>query len=660
MNLDYSSINKRDISFNNSFINNTLEELRKMKDYCKLIITEYNIIINKIKQYINNSSKSQYLNELNSIIDKYINFLQKANPNKDNDIQENNNHHYNLKTTFNKYYNEISDLFKDKSIIKINELNEIIENIIHNIQGFISPTTNQNSDNNSKNKSDNNNNNFGNIMQGELYKDKSGLDNFYGSFDNSKIIEDVNESQICDGCEGGKAFKYCTHCKMMFCISCCQEIEKGLANHFFIDLDEDKVQNQKEKEKFLNSFLNIIKEYIFKCNYIIKNEEYNFIDKDTFRKFQYPYIQDEKNLNNQKFFLDEINDVYRIIKNKIDINNSINEEELCDLLYVNFNRIVFPIYNQYDIYDMKFWNESYKGNEKIKIIKQQEEKEKKINNARKNNKLFYMIINIINTKIDNYNSILDNEEIIKDKISKVFFIHNDNIIISKNDKRIFMDNFIKLNIFNELSHMEIKNNYSNIQKLYEYKLIIDGLIRHECTIPEECLNYKYNFITPNTSLNLERGKEIYNPPYGWIGIGLDIYKKYNEDNNWINLKDNTSKWAIAYYGFGENVNENEIKTKLYNIIIKKDLKKDKEQPKCHYYDKRHKKKKIGVGIYMSPYIDVAEKMSGLIQFNNKRYKIVLMARVLIEKIREPDDNSFWVLNPNDIRFYRILLREISY
>ncbi len=80
--------------------------------------------------------------------------------------------------------------------------------------------------------------------------------------------------------------------------------------------------------------------------------------------------------------------------------------------------------------------------------------------------------------------------------------------------------------------------------------------------------------------------------------------------------------------------------------------------RCHYWDKRHKKKKIGVGIYMSPYIDEAEQLSGIIKFNKKRYKIVLMARVLIENIREPDDCRFWILNNKDIRIYRILVKEI--
>ena len=36
-----------------------------------------------------------------------------------------------------------------------------------------------------------------------------------------------------------------------------------------------------------------------------------------------------------------------------------------------------------------------------------------------------------------------------------------------------------------------------------------------------------------------------------------------------------------------------------------------------------------------------------------------MARVLIEKIREPEDVEYWILNNDDIRVYRILVKEIN-
>ena len=34
-----------------------------------------------------------------------------------------------------------------------------------------------------------------------------------------------------------------------------------------------------------------------------------------------------------------------------------------------------------------------------------------------------------------------------------------------------------------------------------------------------------------------------------------------------------------------------------------------------------------------------------------------MAKVLVENIREPKDHSFWILNKEDIRIYKILVKE---
>ena len=40
-------------------------------------------------------------------------------------------------------------------------------------------------------------------------------------------------------------------------------------------------------------------------------------------------------------------------------------------------------------------------------------------------------------------------------------------------------------------------------------------------------------------------------------------------------------------------------------------------------------------------------------------KIILMARVLIEKISEPEDAEQWILKNEDIRVYRILAKLIE-
>ena len=66
-------------------------------------------------------------------------------------------------------------------------------------------------------------------------------------------------------------------------------------------------------------------------------------------------------------------------------------------------------------------------------------------------------------------------------------------------------------------------------------------------------------------------------------------------------------------------------------------------------DKRHRGRTIGKGIYLTKDINIAEEYSGIIPFNCKKYKIVLMAKVLIDKIREPENYNY--LKPSIFIYY---------
>ena len=85
---------------------------------------------------------------------------------------------------------------------------------------------------------------------------------------------------------------------------------------------------------------------------------------------------------------------------------------------------------------------------------------------------------------------------------------------------------------------------------------------------ENYLDYKGNFILPNKSLNLFRGSEKYYPPYGWFGIGLKVLGKY-ENDDWLNKKDRSSSWAIAYHGVGRISTLDEINNMIKGILEKK-------------------------------------------------------------------------------------------
>ena len=74
----------------------------------------------------------------------------------------------------------------------------------------------------------------------------------------------------------------------------------------------------------------------------------------------------------------------------------------------------------------------------------------------------------------------------------------------------------------------------------------------------------------------------------------------------------------------------------------------------------HPGKKVGNGVYFTCSIDTAESFAGIIDINDKKYKIVLMVRLKPEAIRHcsctPD---YWVVNgeADEIRPYRILYKE---
>ena len=150
------------------------------------------------------------------------------------------------------------------------------------------------------------------------------------------------------------------------------------------------------------------------------------------------------------------------------------------------------------------------------------------------------------------------------------------------------------------------------------------------------------------------------PPYNWIGIGLNVIGKY-EDDKWLNDISDKSEWAIAYRGIGANISPENIKKYLLYFIIKdKGLNIAKSSSKSQSLDTRRRKKvEVGDGIYLTPYIQVAEEYTQNIIFNKKKYKILLMAKVKIDKIRQPEGTSFWVLNDEDIRIYRILFKCIE-
>ena len=85
----------------------------------------------------------------------------------------------------------------------------------------------------------------------------------------------------------------------------------------------------------------------------------------------------------------------------------------------------------------------------------------------------------------------------------------------------------------------------------------------------------------------------------------------------------------------------EIKSNLYDIIMNKSLKKNPN-----------------LCIYLYHNLSEVEKNTGVINFDNKKYYIALMARILPNKKRQLNKDT-WVVRPNEIEFISIMFKEIK-
>ena len=263
-------------------------------------------------------------------------------------------------------------------------------------------------------------------------------------------------------------------------------------------------------------------------------------------------------------------------------------------------------------------------------------------------KLFYFI-NIISKENANYDK--DELESISDSLIECLKIEKNNLFLLQNSQ---IDNFVKINNFNEIpmKQMEIFPKFSEFKKLYLLKM---KLLIENYAINKDCFDNRGNFLNPNARKNIYRGKEIYEPPYGWMGLGLNVLGKY-QDDIWLEDITDKSEWAIAYRGIFSK-DENKMKGLIKYYIEKQDLKIAETTIKGQIYNRR-RWKSINKGVYITPYIKVAEKYTQSISFNNKKYKVLIMAKVKIGQIVEPEGSDFWILNNDYIRIYRVLFKEI--
>jgi len=265
--------------------------------------------------------------------------------------------------------------------------------------------------------------------------------------------------------------------------------------------------------------------------------------------------------------------------------------------------------------------------------------------------------------------ILNNEEEyekfkndLKLKLRKDYNVPLDKIIVTLPQKgSLHIQVIFQSDEFNNLDKNDFINKFKNdneFKELQNLKEIHSDVVLNVCKLTKSMLDKRGNR-SDGWGINEKRGNKPYDPPIGWIGIGLNVIDKYdNGNNNWIGMNNSEGEWCVAYHGVGRFNKSDEIKN-ISGAIIKGGFRAGKNQVHKKCKDKYHPGKTVGEGVYCTPHIATAQSYSGKSIINGKFYHIVLMVRVKPDKIRGCEDSGdYWVVSgtTEDIRPYRILYK----
>ena len=261
-------------------------------------------------------------------------------------------------------------------------------------------------------------------------------------------------------------------------------------------------------------------------------------------------------------------------------------------------------------------------------------------------------------KGDEYNDFVNKLRL---KLSKDFGVNPDEIVITYPERGSLQIQVIfQSDDFNKLDTNEFENkfrNEENYPELSKLKTIHTDVLMSACKLCINQLDHRGNR-SSGWGVNEKRGNKQYNPPLGWIGIGLNVLGKYDdEDNTWIGMSNVEGEWCVAYHGVARNKPSEEVKDAT-GSIYKGGFRVGDAQARANNPDKYHPGKLVGPGVYCTPNPSTAECYSGISEINGKKYKTILMVRVKPNAIRS-DDDDYWVVDgtSNDIRPYRILYKE---
>ena len=656
-----------------------------MKNSNSIFLEEMNDAIDKIGKNCNELKR--YLNKFFESEDKkkfeeeYKNAIKNLYLSFDKDLKVKQKTLDDLKQKFKSFYENVLLVYENTFINNIKEYNKKLLNLIDDIIIEFEPPKENSffSDKNielstsEKTNMLNNNYTYEQIGPNDLYENLQDC-TLFNKNDNSKRENNIDNEQnkeicyFCTICSKKEAIYLCDDCNQLFCQDCFEFIKQNdnsnnkCQHNNKKKLSDIKGQNAKGIKLYINSLKHFFKSILIKSNYLLNNEiikykSMNDSQIDYIKKiyFKYPFIEKINDFNSEINFLKDINN---ILTNNYKIENldsrSFSISNIDKKLVNLIESLFIDDPNNYKIIvenvkDINF--EENEGDYKDEDYIIRKKRERKIVQYNLDNSLenkFFCFINLIPRERVSYNK-KSLTSFLLNGIMKQFGIEKENIFLWFGEKKFVANYFIKTTYFSSMSLEEIKNKFQNeYEKIYEYKEIYENLV---CLIDKEYLDCRGNTINPNSNINLfgER-REYFPPPYGWVGIGLKVLDIYDE-NDWLEDISKWNQWCIAY----QILSSNNTLTTLKNILTKNRL---IEGNKKKNYKKNYGKS-FGEDIYLTPYIDFAEKYTGILLLNKRRYKIVLMAKVLMKNLKGIKD-KFWIYNQKNVRIYRILLKEIYY
>ena len=268
---------------------------------------------------------------------------------------------------------------------------------------------------------------------------------------------------------------------------------------------------------------------------------------------------------------------------------------------------------------------------------------------------------LLNNKIEQEK--FNNE--LRSKISKECNIPEDEIILTCPERGSYQiqlifenDDFYSEEFENKFMDIKSENYNENKISLYGLKEIYRDILLNGCKMNKSMLDKRGNRCY-GWGKNEKRGGLPYYPPEGWIGYGLKVMDKYdNQNNDWIAYNGNKNEWAVAYHGIKE--------IKVINPIINKGFLPGYRQAYQNNIDLNSKNgETVGKGVYCTPDPSIMEQYAKPINTKKGIYKIGFMLRVKPDKIRKPKGmENYWVLNREnqkdnfeEMRPYRILIKK---